>query len=183
VPTKPARSPRTQRAPRTRRPGPPAPLRLRRATRRDVPTILALIRGLADYEKLAHVVRATPARLARDGFGRRRTFRVLLAERGRRAVGFALYFFAYSTFLARPTLFLEDLYVVPEERGSGAGKRLLRALAQAAVKAGCGRMDWLVLADNLPAIGFYENLGATLHPGWVPARLKDAALRKLAWGR
>lgn len=182
--------PTKTRSPRPRRPKPSAALRLRRAalrlrpaTRRDVPAILALIRGLADYEKLAHEVRATERRLLRDGFGRRRYFRVLLVERGRRPVGFALYFFAYSTFLARPTLYLEDLYVVPEERGTGAGKRLLGALARIAVKEGCGRMDWLVLADNAPAIGFYERLGAKLHAAWVPARLADVPLRNLARGR
>ncbi len=142
-----------------------------------------MIRGLAEYEKLAHEVRATAARIRRDGFGARRYFRVLIAERGRSAVGFALYFFAYSTFLAQPTLFLEDLFVLPESRSTGAGKALLRALAQAAVRHGCGRMDWLVLADNAPAIRFYRGLGAKLHGEWVPARLTGAPLRHLARSR
>jgi GNAT superfamily N-acetyltransferase len=142
-----------------------------------------MIRGLAEYEELAHEVRATAARLRRDGFGARRYFRVLLAERGRTAVGFALYFFTYSTFLAKPTLFLEDLFVWPDERSTGAGKALLRALAREAVRNGCGRMDWLVLANNSPAIRFYRGLGAKLHAEWVPTRLSGALLRRLARAR
>jgi GNAT superfamily N-acetyltransferase len=141
-----------------------------------------MIRGLAEYEKLAHEVRASRAQLKRDGFGRKRYFRVFLADQGQRSVGFALYFFSYSTFLAKPTLYLEDLFVVPRARGTGAGKALLRALAKAALKEGCGRMDWQVLADNAPAIEFYERLGAKLHPTWVPTRLTGEPLRRLANG-
>jgi GNAT superfamily N-acetyltransferase len=139
-----------------------------------------MIRGLAEYERLAHEVKATAARIRHDGFGASPMFRVLIAERGEAPVGFALYYFGYSTFLARPTLFLEDLFVLPSERGTGAGKALLRALARAALRSGCRRMDWLVLADNAPAIQFYRRLGAVLHPGWVPARLAAAPLRRLA---
>jgi GNAT superfamily N-acetyltransferase len=157
-----------------------AGLRVRRGTRRDAPIALAMIRGLAGYEKLAHEVRATSAGLRRDGYGKRRFFRVLLAERGGRAVGFALYFFAYSTFVARPTLYLEDLFVLPAERGTGAGMALMRALAQEALKEGCKRMDWLVLDWNTPAIAFYKSLGAELHPGWIPTRLSGAPLERLA---
>jgi len=159
-----------------------ATIRIRTATAQDVPTILAMIRGLAIYEKLAHEVRASTAQLKRDGFGRKRYFRVLLAEQNRRSIGFALYFFSYSTFLAKPTLYLEDLFVLPKARGTGAGKALLRALARAALKEGCGRMDWLVLANNSPAIDFYRRLGAQLHPLWVPTRLTGDALRRLAQG-
>src|SRR5262245_51550497 len=97
-------------------------LRIRRGTARDVPTILSLIKGLAEYERLAHEVRATQAALRRHGFGRRPYFETLIARRGKTPVGFALYFFTYSTFLARPSLYLEDLFVVPEERGRGAGR-------------------------------------------------------------
>ena len=142
-----------------------------------------MIRGVAEYEKLAHEVRASTSQLKRDGFGRKRYFRVLLAERGKKAVGFALYFFSYSTFLAKPTLYLEDLYVRPAARGTGAGKALLRALAREALKEGCGRMDWQVLADNAPAIEFYERLGAKLHPQWVPTRLSGDPLQRLADGK
>jgi GNAT superfamily N-acetyltransferase len=116
-------------------------LRIRAGTRRDVPTILALIRGLADYEKLSHEVEATAARLRQHGFGRRRYFETLLCFDGKTPVGFALYFFTYSTFLARPTLYLEDLFVTPDLRGRGAGKTLLSSLARIARQKGCGRRD------------------------------------------
>lgn len=163
-----------RRAPARRR------LSIRRATRRDVPAILGLIRGLAEYERLAHEVEATAARLARHGFGRRPYFEALLCRRHGVAVGFALYFFAYSTFLARPTLYLEDLFVLPAERGRGAGRALLAALARIAVRRGCGRMEWAVLDWNTPAIQFYERLGARLRRDWVLTRLTGAPLRRLA---
>ncbi len=144
-----------------------------------MPVILALIRGLAEYERLAHQVEATPARLKRHGFGRRAYFETLICRRGRRPVGFALYFFTYSTFLARPSLYLEDLFVLPEERGKGAGKALLRALAKIAVARGCGRMEWAVLDWNTPSIRFYKALGAKLRKEWVLTRLTGPALRRL----
>ncbi len=144
-----------------------------------MPVILALIRGLAEYERLAHQVEATPARLKRHGFGRRPYFETLICRRGRRPVGFALYFFTYSTFLARPSLYLEDLFVLPEERGKGAGKALLRALAKIAVARGCGRMEWAVLDWNTPSIRFYKRLGAKLRKEWVLTRLTGPALRRL----
>lgn len=155
-------------------------LRIRPATRRDVPTIVALIRGLAEYEKLAHEVEVTAGRIRRHGFGRRRYFEALICRRGREPIGFALYFFTYSTFLARPTLYLEDLFVKPEERGRGAGKQLLAALARIAVRRGCGRVEWAVLDWNAPAIRFYENLGAALRRDWVLTRLTGEPLRRLA---
>lgn len=155
-------------------------LRIRRATRRDIPTILALIRGLAEYERLTRALQATVARLRRHGFGRWRYFEALICWRGRTAVGFALYFFAYSTFLARPTLYLEDLFVVPEARGQGAGKALLAAVARIAVRRGCGRLEWAVLDWNTPAIRFYRRLGARLHREWVLTRLTGTPLRRLA---
>ena len=166
----------------SRKSGAAKAVRIRPGTAKDVPTILAMIRGLAAYEKLAHEVRASTAQLKRDGFGRKRYFRVLLAEQNRRSIGFALYFFSYSTFLAKPTLYLEDLFVLPKARGTGAGKALLRALARSALKEGCGRMDWQVLANNTPAIDFYKRLGAKLHPIWVPTRLTGAPLHRLANG-
>ena len=157
-----------------------AGLTIRRGTRRDVPTILALIRGLADYERLSHECAATAAGVRRAGFGRRRYFETLIGRRRGRPVGFALYFFTYSTFLARPTLYLEDLFVLPSERGRGAGLALLRALARIAVRRGCGRMEWTVLDWNRPAIRFYRTLGAGLRREWVLTRLTGAPLARLA---
>lgn len=154
-------------------------LSIRRGTRRDVLTILALIRGLAQYEKLTHEVEATAAALRRHGFGRRPYFETLICSRGRTPIGFALYFFTYSTFLARPSLYLEDLFVVPEARGRGAGRALLRALARIAVRRGCGRMEWTVLDWNAPAIAFYRKLGARLRRDWILTRLTGPALRRL----
>jgi GNAT superfamily N-acetyltransferase len=154
-------------------------LTIRPGTRRDVPTILALIRGLAEYERLAHEVRATAAQIRRHGFGRRPYFQTLICARGRTPVGFALYFFTYSTFLARPSLYLEDLFVRPEERGNGAGRALLEALARVAVRRGCGRMEWAVLDWNRPAIRFYERLGARLKREWIITRLTGAPLERL----
>jgi GNAT superfamily N-acetyltransferase len=153
---------------------------IRRGTERDVPTILQLIRGLADYERLAHEVEATAERVRAHGFGRRRYFETIICRRGGKPVGFALYFFTYSTFLARPTLYLEDLFVLPEARGTGAGKALLRALARIAVRRGCGRLEWAVLDWNRPAIGFYKRLGAKLRRQWILTRLTGAPLRRLA---
>ena len=153
---------------------------IRAGTARDVPTILALIRGLAEYERLAHQMEATPARVRAHGFGPRRYFQTLICRRGGRPVGFALYFFTYSTFLARPSLYLEDLFVLPEERGTGAGKALLRALARIAVRRGCGRMEWAVLDWNRPAIRFYRRLGAQLRRPWILTRLTGTPLRRLA---
>lgn len=155
-------------------------LTIRRGTRRDAPTIVQLIRGLAEYERLLHLVEATPARVRAHGFGARPYFETLICRRGRRAVGFALYFFTYSTFLGRPSLYLEDLFVLPAERGRGAGRALLRALARIAVRRGCGRLEWTVLDGNRPVIGFYRRLGARLHKEWILTRLTGAPLRRLA---
>ena len=157
-------------------------LGIRPGTARDVPTILALIRGLADYEKLAKECQATAANIRRHGFGPRRYFETLICRRGGRPIGFALYFFTFSTFLARPTLYLEDLFVVPEERGRGAGKALLQALARIAAARGCGRMEWAVLDWNTPAIGFYKRLGARLRKEWILTRLTGESLGRLARG-
>ena len=157
-----------------------APLTIRRGTARDVPVILELIRGLARYERLLHQVEATAERVRRHGFGRRRYFETLICRRGRRPVGFALYFFTYSTFLGRPSLYLEDLFVLPEERGRGAGQALLQALARIAVGRGCGRMEWTVLDWNRPAIRFYKRLGAGLRKEWILTRLTGTALQRLA---
>lgn len=153
---------------------------IRPGTRRDIPVIVRLIRGLAEYERLTHEVEATAARVRQHGFGRRRYFETLICERDDRAVGFALYFFTYSTFLARPSLYLEDLFVVPEARGRGSGKALLAALARIAKRRGCGRMEWAVLDWNAPAIRFYESLGAKLRKDWILTRLTGEPLARLA---
>jgi len=145
--------------------------------------ILRLIRGLAEYERLVHQMEATAGRIRRHGFGRRRYFEALICRRGRTPIGLALYYLTYSTFVGRPTLYLEDLFVLPAERGHGAGRALLRALAKIAVRHGCGRMEWAVLDWNTPAIRFYRKLGATLRREWILTRLAGAPLRRLARGR
>ena len=155
-------------------------LSIRRGTRRDVPVILRLIRGLAEYERLAHEAVATTAQIRRHGFGPRRYFETIICRRGREPIGFALYFFTYSTFLARPTLYLEDLFVTPAERGRGAGRALLRALARIAVRRRCGRMEWTVLDWNRPAIRVYRHLGAALRRDWILTRLTGPPLARLA---
>jgi GNAT superfamily N-acetyltransferase len=155
-------------------------LSIRRATARDAALILKLIRGLAEYERLAHQMEATVGQIRRHGFGRRRYFEALICRRGRTAIGFALYFFTYSTFVGRPTLYLEDLFVLPEERGRGAGKALLAALARIAVRRGCGRLEWAVLDWNEKAFRFYRRLGAKPAKQWVLTRLFGKPLRRLA---
>jgi GNAT superfamily N-acetyltransferase len=163
----------------TEKSSPAQPLRVTRGTPRDIPTILALICGLAEYEQLSRECRITASRLRRDGFGRR-YFETLIARRGAPRVGLALYFFTYSTFAARPTLYLEDLFVLSEERGRGAGRALLSVLARIAMRKGCGRFEWTVLHWDRPAIRFYERLGAGLRREWILARLTGAPLRRLA---
>jgi GNAT superfamily N-acetyltransferase len=157
--------------------------RIRRGTRRDAATILRLIQGLAEYEKLGHEARATVADIRRDGFGRRRYFETLLCFRGREPIGFALYFFTYSTFVGRPSMWLEDLFVVPAARGIGAGKALLTELARIAVRRRCGRLEWTVLDWNTPSIRFYERLGAKLRKDWILTRLTGEPLRRLGLSR
>ncbi|HTX14194.1 MAG TPA: GNAT family N-acetyltransferase [Candidatus Baltobacteraceae bacterium] len=158
------------------------PVRIRPGTARDVPAILELVRGLAKYERLARHLRLDAKRLRRDGFGRRRYFDSLVCTRAGRPVGCAVYYYAYSTFTCRPVLFIEDIFVVPGERGSGAGKAMMRALARIAVRRGCRQMEWIVLDWNTPSIKFYEKLGARLDKTWVLTRLTGAHLRRLAAG-
>ena len=169
-----------KRPPRRRAPAPRRGLTIRPATRRDIPLILSLIRGLAEYEKLLHEAKATAARIRRHGFGRPRYFETLICEDAGAPIGFALFFFTYSTFLAAPTLYLEDLFVVPEARGRGAGKALLAELARIARRRGCGRMEWAVLDWNTPSIRFYESLGAKLRKDWILTRLTGKPLADLA---
>ena len=153
---------------------------IRPARPRDVPVLLKMIRGLAEYERLDQAVEATAARLRRHGFRGRPYFQALLCQKGPTPVGFALYFFTYSTFLVRPSLYVEDLYVLPRERSRGAGRALLSALARIAVRRRCGRMEWAVLDWNRPAIRLYKRIGAKLHKEWVVTRLTGRPLRRLA---
>ncbi|HWA26550.1 MAG TPA: GNAT family N-acetyltransferase [Lacunisphaera sp.] len=156
---------------------------LRPARPADVPVILDLIRALADYEKLTDEVTATPAQLEQSLFpagGAAAAAHCVLAEADGVSAGFALYFFNYSTFLARPGLYLEDLFVRPEFRGRGLGKALLLHLAKLANQRGCGRMEWTVLDWNQPAIDFYESLGAKRMKAWQICRLTGPDLRQYA---
>ncbi len=153
---------------------------VRPATPADVPLILALIRELADYERLAHEVVATEDALAEHLFGARPAAEVLIGECDGEAVGFALYFQSFSTFLARPGLYLEDLFVRPAFRGRGLGARLLVELAALAVQRGCGRLEWSVLDWNEPALAFYRRLGAAPMAEWTVQRLAGDALRAVA---
>jgi GNAT superfamily N-acetyltransferase len=157
----------------------PEAVTLRPAAADDIPTILELIRGLAEYERLAHEARATPELLREHGFGARPVFEAVLAEQGGQAVGFALYFFTFSTFEGRPTLYLEDLFVRPAARGTGIGRRLLVHLARVAVQRGCGRMEWSVLDWN-PAREFYFKLGAVAKDDWTVFRMTPEAFGRLA---
>jgi GNAT superfamily N-acetyltransferase len=159
---------------------PPDTIRIAPATRADVPLILDLIRGLAGYEKLSHEVVATEGLLLQHLFGLRPAAEVLLAYRGDYAVGFALYFQSFSTFLGRPGIYLEDVYVRPEVRGKGVGKALLREVARVAMARDCGRLEWSVLDWNEPALRFYKSLGARPMDEWTVHRVTGDALRKLA---
>ncbi|WP_295678627.1 GNAT family N-acetyltransferase [uncultured Nevskia sp.] len=150
------------------------------ATTDDVPTILHLIRALAEYEKLSHEVVATEDSLRAALFGERPGAECLIAREHGEPVGFALYFHNFSTFLGRRGLNLEDLFVEPAHRGKAYGKALLQQLAQIAVERGCGRLEWSVLDWNAPAIGFYESLGAKLMSEWRIFRLTGEALQTFA---
>ncbi len=163
-------------------PAPAAALRLRPATVDDVPTILALIRGLAEYERLAHECVATEDALRATLFGERPQAEVVIAEWAGEPAGFALFFHNYSTFLARRGLYLEDLFVLPAHRGRGIGRALLVELARVAVARGCGRLEWSVLDWNAPAIGFYRALGAVPMDEWTIMRVTGDALARLAGG-
>ena len=154
--------------------------RIERATERDVPLILRLIRGLAEYEKLTDEVRATEDDLRRSLFGPNPAAEVVVGYAGDEAVGFALFFHNYSTFLARPGMYLEDLFVVPAWRGHGYGRQLLAHLATLAVERGCGRLEWAVLDWNEPAIGFYKSLGAKPLHDWTVFRVTGDGLHQLA---
>ena len=155
-------------------------IRIAPATDSDVPVILEMIRGLAEYEKLSHLVTATEDQLRNTLFGPHPAAEVLLAEWNGEWAGFALFFPTYSTFLAQPGIYLEDLYVKPHARGKGLGIGLLQELARIAVARGCGRVEWDVLDWNEPSIRFYKKLGAVPLDEWTAYRLTGEAMRNLA---
>ena len=155
-------------------------VRIREATETDVPVILEMIRGLAEYEKLSHAMIATEDALRRTLFGKQRGAEVLLAYEGDACQGFALFFPNYSTFVAKPGLFLEDLFVKAEARGRGIGLALLQNLAKIARERDYGRIEWNVLDWNVPAIGFYKKLGAVPMDEWTTFRIEGDAIGALA---
>ena len=153
---------------------------IRPALSGDVAEILRLIGELAEYEKLADMAVGTEASLREALFGARPAAEAMIAERGGRAVGFALYFTTFSTFLCKPGLYLEDLFVEPAHRGAGIGKALLQRLAQLAAERGCGRLEWRVLDWNEPSIRFYESLGSSLMKEWILVRMTRPEFERLA---
>ncbi|MEY3018944.1 MAG: hypothetical protein RL336_2079 [Pseudomonadota bacterium] len=153
---------------------------IRRAQPSDVATILGFIRQLAIYEKAEHEVVASAEQTHAALFGEHAHCEAMIAENMGTPIGFALYFFNYSTWLGRPGLYLEDLFVTPDSRGLGAGKALLKSLAKVAVERGCGRFEWSVLDWNTPAIDFYESLGAEPQSEWTIYRVTGDALQALA---
>jgi|ERR1035441_2886510 GNAT superfamily N-acetyltransferase len=153
---------------------------IRTATPADVPQILSFIRALAAYEREPDAVTATEADLMRDGFGLNPFYSCLIAEHDGQPAGFAFYFFNYSTWMGRPGLYLEDIYVQPEFRGLGIGKALLQQIAAIAVEKNCPRLQWEVLDWNTPAIEFYRAMGAEFLDEWRNVRLTGEALKRLA---
>jgi GNAT superfamily N-acetyltransferase len=158
--------------------------KIRPATEEDVSDILSLVKKLAEYEKLSHEVTATSELFRENGFGKTSHYSCLLADGGMnldtRYFGFALYFYTFSTFKGKPTLYLEDLFVLPEFSGLGIGKSLLIRLAQIAREKKCGRMEWAVLDWNQPAIDFYRKIDAVPMDDWTVFRLDEKAIRRLA---
>ena len=155
---------------------------VREAIPSDAATIVRFIRELADYEKALHEVQATEESVRASIFGKGSVTQALIAERGGVAIGMAVWFFSYSTWQARNGLYLEDLYVTPDERGSGAGKSMLRRLAQIALEAGCVRFEWSVLDWNEPSIRVYEAIGAEPQKEWIRYRLAGDKLAEFARG-
>jgi GNAT superfamily N-acetyltransferase len=155
-------------------------LNIRPATVADAGLILHFIRELAIYEKAEHSVQTDEIGIAESLFGVDATARALICEADGQAIGYAVYFYNYSTWLGRKGIYLEDLYVSQEKRGVGAGKALLKYIARQAVAEGCGRFEWSVLDWNTPAIGFYDSLGALTMDEWTTRRLTGAALEALA---
>lgn len=161
--------------------GNPAPLslqQLRPAERRDLPALVGLIRELAEFEQLGHLVQTTEAGLAPHLFGERPVAECLVAEVDQAVVGMALFFTNFSTFRCQPGLYLEDLYVQPAHRGRGLGRALLQQVGRLAAERGCGRFEWSVLDWNQQAISFYQQMGATLLPDWRICRIPGEALQR-----
>ena len=159
---------------------PTPPFTLRSAELGEVGAIVQLIRDLAEFEQLSHLVQVTPEKLRPQLFGEKPAAEAMVAERDGEVVAFALYFTNFSTFLAQPGLYLEDLYVKPEHRGHGIGKALLKRLAALAVERDCGRFEWSVLDWNTNAITVYEKMGATVMPEWRICRTTGDELRAMA---
>ncbi len=160
----------------------PAGFSLRPAEPRDVAAIVALIRGLAEFERLTHLLEVTPEKLHPHLFGSRPVAEAMVAEADARVVAFALFFTNFSTFLARPGLYLEDLFVEPAQRGRGIGAAMLRRLARTAAARGYGRFEWSVLDWNEHAIRFYEKMGATVMPDWRICRITGDTLAAFGAG-
>jgi GNAT superfamily N-acetyltransferase len=158
----------------------PDTLTIRPAAEHEMPLVLSFIRELAVYERLEHEVVATAADLAAALLGPRPYAEVVFACLDDTAVGFALFFHNFSTFVGKPGIYLEDLFVRPQARGRGIGKGLLAWLARTALERGCARLDWAVLDWNAPSIGFYKSLGAVAQQEWTTFRLTDEALQRLA---
>jgi GNAT superfamily N-acetyltransferase len=154
-------------------------IEIRPAKSEDVETIFQLIHALADYEKLSHEVTGTAALLHEHLFGAHPCIEALLADHQGKSIGFALFFTNYSTFLTKPGIYLEDLFVMQEYRGKGIGKAILAALARLALERGCGRLEWSVLDWNEPAIAFYQRIGATVLPEWRICRVTGEAIAQL----
>jgi GNAT superfamily N-acetyltransferase len=155
-------------------------LNIRPATRADAPTIASLVRELAEYEKLLHEAKAGADDFLRELESPNPVIHVLIAEWNGEPAGFALYFFNFSTFVGRPGLYLEDLFVRPSQRQHGIGRALLRALARIATERGCGRMEWAVLDWNEPALRFYKSLDARQMKEWIIHRLTPVEIARLA---
>ena len=160
----------------------PVSITIRPAEEHELPLVLEFIRELAVYERLEHEVQVTTADLAVALFGPRPFAEVVFACLEGEPVGFALFFQNFSTFLGKPGIYLEDLFVRPQARGHGIGRRLLAWLARTTLERGCARLDWAVLDWNLPSIGFYRSLGAVAQDEWTTMRVSGAALERLARG-
>lgn len=158
----------------------PLPLSIRPAERADVPALLELVRGLAEYERLSHLVAADAATLERELFAPGANVEAVIGYVGGEPVAFAVYFHNFSTFLGRRGLYLEDLFVQPAHRRHGYGRALLRHVARIAHERGCGRFEWMALDWNAPAIAFYKSLGAVEMAEWRLFRVTGAALARLA---